>query len=57
MSGGILSERLLLCLVTDRFFDIETPNAEIGYEPTHDAEDWMTVFGDGNGAATKGTFG
>ena len=37
--------RRTACLLTsgvraraDRFFDIETPGAEIGYEPQHDAE-------------------
>lgn len=40
-----------------RFFDIETPRKELGYEPTHDAEDWMTVFGHGSGVAAKGRFG
>lgn len=39
-----------------RFFDIETPEKEVGYKPVHDAEAWMTVFGSAGAKARKGEY-
>jgi hypothetical protein len=40
-----------------RFFDIDTPAMEIGYEPIHDSEEWMTIFGDAGKAGARGEYG